>query len=407
METKGFKEIASDCPVSSLPSQNDPPFSGEEQDGTTVSAAERILLRRSLNKPDIMKQTCDDARNGNNPTYSKNYSRVGMHNTSESCTETASLGEEPSKATASHKVIPLFPTFKQTEDGTLATAHRFPPLPSMEALEPHRLNPLPRVSWRLDARDGYSCMDQDSDHGISIPEPFGGISATIVSDRTESSGEFFNRMTGLGKEPVTTTHSSLRASVGQDSAGLDGGLAQVGPIIGQKNVIYRESESEPARNDSFVNSSRRPYSENFSGEGRIGWDTFLRQSSETHINNLRVVEPIHCSLTSDRGQFLTSGTPTISHHSIHNDGVASEIQRVEITQDSELRNLVQRGDAACARKVQACVTQLHELGYGSDAAHGGFERLIVYAQAAEGDLIDAIDIIDEEQRVFKSGFQGK
>lgn len=402
----GFQEIASGCSTSSLPPQNNPPFSGQEQDGTTVSAEDRIALRRRLNKPVIMKKTCDDARDRNNPTYSKNYSRIGMHNTSEFCTETTSPGEELSKSTASHKVIPRFPTFIKSEDGTLATAHRFPPLPSMEALEPHRLNPLPRVSGRLNARDGYSCMAQDSDHEISIPEPLGGTSATIISDRTESSGEFFNRMTGLGKEPVSTTHSSLRASVGQDSARLDGGLAQVSPIICQKIVTNRESVSEPARNDSFVNSSRRPYSENFSGEGRIGWDTFLRQSCETPITNLGVVEPMPCSLTSERGQFLTSGTPIIPYHNIHNDEVASDLQRGEIIQDSELRNLNQRGDAACVGKVQACVIQLHELGYGSDAAHGGFERLTVYAQAAEGDLIDAIDIIDEEQRAYKSGFQG-
>lgn len=400
METTAFQGIASGCSSSFLPPHNDP--SGEAQDGTTVPAEDRIALLRSLNEPNIIKQTSDDTRDRNNPTYSKNYSRIGMHNTTESCTETASPGEELNKSPASHKVIPRLPNFKQFEDGAKAIAHRFPPLPSMEALEPHRLNPLPRVSGRLNARNGYTCIDEDSDHEISIPVPFGGTSATIILDRTESSGEFFNRMTGLGKEPVTTDHSSLRASVGEDSAGLVGGLAQVDPIIGRKTVTNRESVSEPARNDSYVNNSRRPYSENFSGEGRIGWETFLRQSSETPITNLGVVEPLPSSLTSERGRFLTSGTPIISYHKTHNDEVVSEIQRVEITQDSRLSNLNQR----CVGKVQTCVTQLHELGYGSNAAQGGFERLTVYAEAAEGDLINALDIIDEEQRAYQSGFQG-
>lgn len=404
METTGFQDVASGCSNSSLSSQHNASFSEEAQDGTTVPAGDRIALRRSLNEPNILKETCDDARDRNNPIYSKNYSRIGMHNVSESFTETVYPGEELSKSTASHKVIARFPTFKQSEDGALASAHRFPPLPSMEALEPHRLNPLPRVSRRLDTRDGYSCIGQGSGHGISIPEPFGGTSVTIP-DRSESSGEFFNRMTGLGKEPVTTTHSSLQASVGQDSAGLDSGLTQIGPFIGRKNVTYRQSVSEPARKDNSVNNSRRPYSENFSGEGRIGWDTFLRQGSKTLITNLGVVESISSSLTSERGQFLPSGIPIISNHNVHNDEAASEIQRAEITQDSEQSNLNQRGDAAYVGKVQACVTQLHKLGYGSDAAQGGFERLTVYAQAAEGDLIDAIDIIDEEQRAYKLGLQ--
>lgn len=405
METTGFQDVASGCSNSSLSSQHDASFIGEAQDGTTVPAEDRIALRRSLNKPNVLKQTCDDACDRKNPTYPKNYSRIGMQNVSESFTETVYPGEELCKSTASHKVIPRFPAFKQSEDGALATAHRFPPLPSMEALEPHRLNPLPRVSRRLDTRDEYSSIGQGSGHGISIPEPFGGTSGTIISDRSESSGEFFNRMTGLGKEPVTTTHSSLQASVGQDSAGLDSGLTQIGPFIGRKNVTYRQSVTEPARNDNSVNNCRRPYSENFSGEGRIGWDTFLRQGSETLATNLGVVEPINSSLTSERGQFLPSGIPIISFHNVHNDEAASEIQRGEITQDSEQSNLNQCGDAAYVGKVQACVTQLHKLGYGSDAAQGGFERLKVYAQVAEGDLIDAIDIIDEEQRAYKLGLQ--
>lgn len=406
METTGFNDAAfPGCSNSSLSSQHDAPFSGEAQDGTTLPAEDRIALQCSFNKPTMLKQACDDARDRNNPTYSKNYSRIGMHNASESVTETVYSGEELSKSTASHKVTSRFPTFEQFENGALATAHRFPPLPSMEALEPHRLNPLPRVPRRLNTRDGSSYIDQDSDHETSIPEPFGGTSVTIISDRSESSGEFFNRMTGLGKGPVTTTHSSLQASIGQDSAGLDGRLSQVGPFVGRKNVTYRQSVSELARNDSSVNNSRRPYSENFSGEGRIGWDTFLRQDSESHNTNLGVVEPIPSSLTSERGRFLRSGISTISYHNIHNDEAASEIQRAEITQDSEQSNFNQRGDAADAGKVQACVTQLHKLGYGCDAAQGGFERLTVYAQAAEGDLIDAIDIIDEEQRAYKLGLQ--
>lgn len=405
METTSFKDVVfSGCPNSSLFSQQYAPFSGEAQDGMTVPAEDRIALRRSLHKPNMLKQACDDALDRNNPTYSKNHSRIGMHNASESFTETIYSGEELSKSTASHKAISRFSTFKQVEVEALATANRFPPLPSMEALEPHKLNPLPRVPRRSNTRDESSCIENDSNHETSIPEPLGGTLVTIISDKSESSGEFFNRMTGLGKEPVTITHSSLQASVGQESAGLDGGLTQVGPFLGQKDVTYRQSVSEPARNDNPVNSSRRPYSENFSGEGRIGWDAFLRQGSESLITNLGV-ELIPPSLTSERGNFLPSDTPIISCHNVHNDEAVSEIQHADITQDSEHNSLSQRGDAAYVGKVQACVTQLRKLGYGRDAAQGGFERLTVYAQAAEGDLIDAIDMIDEEQRACKLGLQ--
>lgn len=118
METTGFKHVAfSGCSNSPLSSQHDAPFRMEAQDETTLPAEDRIAPRRNLNKPNMLKQACDDALDRNNPTSSKNYSRMGMHNASESFTETVYSGEELSKSTASHKVIPRFPISEQFEDG--------------------------------------------------------------------------------------------------------------------------------------------------------------------------------------------------------------------------------------------------------------------------------------------------
>lgn len=56
-----------------------------------------------------------------------------------------------------------------------------------------------------------------------------------------------------------------------------------------------------------------------------------------------------------------------------------------------------------AGKVEECVEQLRKLGFGSDA-DGGVDRLMIYAQVADGDLVEAIEIIDEEQRVYGQRF---
>lgn len=56
-------------------------------------------------------------------------------------------------------------------------------------------------------------------------------------------------------------------------------------------------------------------------------------------------------------------------------------------------------DAATVAKTQECVDQLHEMGFGS-ATEGGVSRLVVYAQAARGDLAEAIDLIAEEKQVY-------
>ncbi|KAL8655399.1 MAG: hypothetical protein Q9210_000897 [Variospora velana] len=57
-------------------------------------------------------------------------------------------------------------------------------------------------------------------------------------------------------------------------------------------------------------------------------------------------------------------------------------------------------DAATAAQIQECVDQLRDMGFGS-AAEGGVSRLVVYAQTAEGNLGEAIDLIAEEKRVYE------
>jgi hypothetical protein len=51
-------------------------------------------------------------------------------------------------------------------------------------------------------------------------------------------------------------------------------------------------------------------------------------------------------------------------------------------------------------KRERCVEQLKLLGFGSKE-EGGEERLIIYAEAAEGDLASAIEILEEERKAYK------
>ena len=57
-------------------------------------------------------------------------------------------------------------------------------------------------------------------------------------------------------------------------------------------------------------------------------------------------------------------------------------------------------DSSTVEKVQHCVEKLKDLGFGENS-NGGIQRLVVYAQAAEGNVSDAIDLIDEEQQAYK------
>ncbi|KAL2003279.1 hypothetical protein VTN02DRAFT_4400 [Thermoascus thermophilus] len=49
--------------------------------------------------------------------------------------------------------------------------------------------------------------------------------------------------------------------------------------------------------------------------------------------------------------------------------------------------------------IENCVATLRSLGYGG-ASDGGRQRLIVYAEAAEGRVADAIDMIEEERKAY-------
>ena len=59
----------------------------------------------------------------------------------------------------------------------------------------------------------------------------------------------------------------------------------------------------------------------------------------------------------------------------------------------------EHSDPTTVANVQACVEKLQDLGFGRTDKDGN-ERLVVYAQAADGNLSDAIDMIDEDERAY-------
>ena len=56
-------------------------------------------------------------------------------------------------------------------------------------------------------------------------------------------------------------------------------------------------------------------------------------------------------------------------------------------------------DSRSISAIQSCVESLKKLGFGSQD-EGGVSRLVVYAQAAEGDLEEAMDLIEDDRRAY-------
>ncbi|KAL8885477.1 MAG: hypothetical protein Q9215_006670 [Flavoplaca cf. flavocitrina] len=83
-------------------------------------------------------------------------------------------------------------------------------------------------------------------------------------------------------------------------------------------------------------------------------------------------------------------------------GSTVEVQAQQcLRQGSDIADdFTDHGDPATVAKVQACVEELDKLGF-SCTVEGGLNRLVVYAQASGGDLIEAIDLISEESQAYE------
>ena len=245
---------------------------------------------------------------------------------------------------------------------------RFPLLPTMEPLlpynEPDLSNSHSIPDGNRESSNSAAFRDRECPNPRAIdhvtPEEPRVINVLPKSVRiAESSGQFFNRMTGR-----STEHSKFRD---QDQVRSDG-------IQGNATVAGGGEEDG--------SSSCGPYTINSNGNIRITWNS-IAQRPQTPPSGW---ERLQTEETDTRLEATTGDGRCISHS-----------QRSGMLAD--MAYAVDHSDAATAGKVQECVEQLQILGFHHNSPDG-LGRLVVYAQAAEGELSGAIDMIDEEQRAY-------
>ena len=129
---------------------------------------------------------------------------------------------------------------------------------------------------------------------------------------------------------------------------------------------------------------RRPYSEVFDGSGRVPWSTFTQDTSRERrgLNS------------DDRGRPLG-----VKHE--QSKRLSRPEARSRRSPPATAGYEDQHHDDFTVGKIHDCVSRLRDLGFGGEDDDSA-DRLLVYAQAADGVLVNAIDLIDEEQRAWQS-----
>ena len=291
-----------------------------------------------------------------------------------------------------------FPTLEQFEGRHFGSASRFPTTPGTISLTD--LRPRAQSTGSRSPRpQDFSVYGADSTDSV-MSEVWNDDKRlnAIVPDAAETSGEFFNRMTRLACNPVPYHSTSKASPPVRGSTGSCVRVARKSSSQASIATAYRNRSTEDlsssattaGRYDTLIRNNRRPYSENFSGNGRVMWDSFLHKNEEDTDNHPRAIGTATNHEVQTARRVLSNRAAFVFE-----DGGFEEASK-----ERDVSFAVEQIDAASVRKVHECVSQLQVLGFGGDA-DGGIRRLIVYAQAAEGDLVGAIDMIDEEKRAYK------
>lgn len=311
--------------------------------------------------------------------------------------------EAPIQNTSSTLTASRFPTLEQFEGRSFAGSSKYPPLPSMEPLIPQRSCHNDEV-WKPHKVNGTAfplVQSVESAMFNDCPPSLGHRPAS--SDTNESSGDFFYRMTGLNEEAAKQLElrSTLlrREGLFVPSPELAGRSMSLTETLNQhphhlfdgvkRHVVegIKRYATVAGSTNSYVANSRRPYSENFSGNGRLPWESFLRNDASglnggsSRPESTGISSHPSTSITDNMGK-TTAPSPVEAVAAVSGEVLPGE-----------------HNDSSTVAKVQDCVEKLKDLGFGGDS-DGSVERLVVYAQAAEGNLSDAIDMIDEEQRAY-------
>lgn len=269
---------------------------------------------------------------------------------------------------SSTPIVTRFPTLSRFENQSLSQnavpASSFPPLPSMELLVPARTtSPLVEHDGTRKSRDNL-------------------LSSSGASDVFKAN---YSRTTELSEHLLPRPDGNFLASTSHNSA-VTSRLAKAFDALEAESAARHYLTEEIRRNATSecsgrkqTETRRRPHSEAVGRTGRLA--VFPDAGQRPLTTESEALNCLNANKENFKGRAHAGSTPQGS-----------------IPADASYFD--QHHDDCTVSKIHDCVEQLIDMGFGGNSANG--ERLLVYAQAADGELIEAIDVIDEEQRAYRS-----
>ena len=248
------------------------------------------------------------------------------------------------------------------------------------------------VEQRNEERPALALQDHGVSHNIS-PLPRKISHAQVLEDRCNkgAASETFGQSEEHDDQdsfnfPALT--SAARLARPFDPLDIEGSAQpQLTQAINRNATVAGTDSRHNARR-------RRPYSEAFDGFGRVAWESFEgvtehKDHDPRHVPGMHLTrqheQAIQTRVRHQRREEWLHGVPTL-----HESRLVSPVKGY----DDEHQ------DDTIMEKIESCVSQLRDLGFGSEEDGSG-DRLLVYAQVAGGDLVDAMDMIDEEQEAYR------
>ena len=301
----------------------------------------------------------------------------------------------PSKGLRSNRslspiaVTTRFPTIGQFENATFSTTMSPPALPSLidlDAEEGPKASPSAYVGGKPSHSESYGQV-QSNVAGLCSPKKSAQVDHGVP--REVCNEQFLNCALGVSDGSVASKARLLRPfdAFEGEAAFHDqpGNGAQT-----------RRSATVGARS----HTPRRPYSDVFSGKGRVPWDSFTGQQRE---HEGKANPDARASSTSLPLPAPRAAPPRslASPQPVTNAGVCRSATDAGARRERWPDHYAYQTSSTNLRskdlRIRKCVDNLLGLGFDMERS-----RLRVYASVADGNLDEAIDMLTEDQKVHDS-----